>query len=105
MEMVLTRQKARACANPESPPRTQHNINIREVQNPSRTVFTQEQNELCLQQVFQDAQYLERGFLHYHDIGFNESSTEDGLKILFVNWLFDLTLTKISIHRLLLWQA
>ena len=46
LEMVFTRQKSRADANIESPPRTQPEINIREVGTPSRTVFTQEQNEL-----------------------------------------------------------
>ena len=51
--MVLTRKKSIAGANPESPPRTQPEINIREVTNPSQTVFTQEQNELFFQQVVQ----------------------------------------------------
>ena len=51
--MVLTRQKARADANPESPPRTQPDINILELYTPSRTVFTQEHNELFIQRVIQ----------------------------------------------------
>ena len=51
--MVFTRQKARAGANPESPPRTQPEINMCEVRTPIQTVFTQEQNELFFQQVLQ----------------------------------------------------
>ena len=42
--------------NTESPPRTQPEINIHEVRTPSRTVFTQEQNELFIKQVFQYSQ-------------------------------------------------
>ena len=52
-EMVFTRQKAREGESPESPPRTQPEKNIREVRTPSRTVFTQEQNKLFVQQVVQ----------------------------------------------------
>ena len=102
MKMVFTRQKAIGDANPESPPRTHHEINIREVQTPSRTVFAQEQAELLVQQVFKDAQVLESEFLYYHVIALNESSKEDDLKKPILNWIFDITLTKISIHRLLL---
>ena len=51
--MVFTRQKAREGESPESPPRTQPEKNIREVRTPSRTVFTQEQNKLFVQQVVQ----------------------------------------------------
>ena len=47
--MVFTKKKARAGANTESPPRTQPEMNIREVLTPSRTVFTQEQHELFVQ--------------------------------------------------------
>ena len=50
--MVLTRQKVRSGANLESPQRTQPEINIRELRTPSLKVFTQEQNELFVQQVF-----------------------------------------------------
>ena len=57
--MVFNRQKARADANPEYPPRTQPEINIREVCTTSQTVFTQEQNEVFAQQVLQYSQYLE----------------------------------------------
>ena len=57
--MVLTRQKARVDENPESPPRTQPEINIREVRTPSRIVFKQEQNELFIQQVVKYSQNLE----------------------------------------------
>ena len=88
-------------ANPESPPITQYEINIREVQTPSRTVFTQEHNESFVQNVVQDNQGLEGGVLYYHILGFNESETENDLKNTIVNWLFNPTLTKISIHRLL----
>ena len=51
LEMVFIRQKARADANPESPPKIKHKINIRELRTPSRKVFTQEQNELFVEQV------------------------------------------------------
>ena len=54
--------------------------NIREVRNPSRTVFTQEQNKLFVQQVVQYYQDLEGEYLHYHVIGLNESSAEDDMK-------------------------
>ena len=56
MEIVFTRKNTRADANPESPPRTQHKINIPEVQTPSRPIFTHEKNELFVQKVVQDAQ-------------------------------------------------
>ena len=71
LEMVFTRKKERADANPESPPRTQTEINIREVRTPSHTVFTQEHNELFVQQVVQYSQDLEGEDLHYHVIGLN----------------------------------
>ena len=41
LEMVFTRKKSRAGENPESPPRTQPEIYIRELRTPSRKVFTQ----------------------------------------------------------------
>ena len=56
--MVYTRLKSRADTNPESPPIIQHEINIPEVPTHTRTVFTQEQNELFIQRVVQDAQVL-----------------------------------------------
>ena len=59
--MVFTRQKARVGTNPKSPPRNQPEKYIREVLNPSRTVFTQEQKELFVQQVVQYSQDLEGG--------------------------------------------
>ena len=102
MEMLFTRQKAREDANLESPPITQPEINILEVCTPIRKVFTQEQNELLVQQVLQDAQDLEGEVLNYHALCLNYYSTDDDLKKSVVNWLFNLTLTKISIHRLLL---
>ena len=80
--MIFTIKKARAGANPESPTRTQPEINIREVRTPSRTVFTQEQNELFVQQVVQYSQDLEGEVFHYHVLCLNEYSTEDDLKIL-----------------------
>ena len=100
--MIYTRQKSRAGANPESPRIIQHGINIHEVPTPSRTVFTLEQNELFVQRVVQDAQVLEGGFLCCRIIGLNEYETESYLKKPIINWLFDPTLTKISIHRILL---
>ena len=47
--MVFTREKVRADENPESPPITHPEINIREVRTPITTIFTQEQNELFVQ--------------------------------------------------------
>ena len=73
--MVFNRKKSRADANPESPPRPHPEINIREVRTPSRTVFTQEQNELLVQQVLQYSQDLEGVVLHYCVLCLNESST------------------------------
>ena len=78
--MVFTRYKSRAGANPESPPRTQPETNIHEVRTPSHTVFTQEHNELFVQQVVQYSQDLEGEDLHYHVIGLNQYSTEDYIK-------------------------
>ena len=43
--------KKRAGANPESSPRNQPGKNKREVRTPIQTVFTQEHNELFIQQV------------------------------------------------------
>ena len=103
--MVCNRQKARAGENKESPPRTQPETSICELINTSRTVFTQEQKELFVQQVVQYSQDLEGEDFHYHVLCLNESSTEDYTKKPILNWLFDLTLTRISIHRLLLLLA
>ena len=80
MEIVLNRQKSRAGANPESPPRTQLGSNIRKVRNPSWTVFTRKQNEVFIQRVVQYSQEAEGDELHYHVLGLNESSTEDDMK-------------------------
>ena len=102
LEVLFTRQKSRADANTESPLRNQPEINIREVRTPSQIVFTHEQNELFVHQVVQEDQGLEGEVLHYHVLCLNESSTEEDPKKPIVNWLFDLTPTKISIHRLLL---
>ena len=54
--MVFTRQKTRAGENPESPPKTQLETNIRELCAPNRTVLPQEQNELFFQRVVQYSQ-------------------------------------------------
>ena len=78
--MVFTRQKSRAGANPQSPPRTQPEIYICEVCTPSRTVFTQEQNKLFVKLVVQYSQEKEGGDFHYRVLGLNESSTEDDTK-------------------------
>ena len=85
LEMVFTRQKSRSDENPESPPRTQSEINIREVRTPSRTFFTQERNELFVQQVIQYSQDLVCEVFHYHVLCLNESSTERGLKNPIIN--------------------
>ena len=52
LEMVFTRKKTRVDANPESPPITQTEINIRDVRTPIRKVFTQEHNELFFNKLF-----------------------------------------------------
>ena len=78
--MVFTRQKSRAGANPESPPKNHPETNIPEVCTPSWTVFTQEQNELFVQQVFQYSQENKGGDFHYHVLGLNEFSTEDDME-------------------------
>ena len=68
-ELVFTRQKARAGENPQSPPRTQPDINIREVRTPSWTLFTQKQNKLFLQQVVQYSQE-KKGEDYHHRVIF-----------------------------------
>ena len=73
-------QKAIAGVNPESPPRTHSETNIREVCTPSQIVFTKEHNKLFVQQVFQYSQEKEGDCLHYHVLGLNYSSTEDDMK-------------------------
>ena len=78
--MVYTRKTTRADASPEYPPRNQHKINIREVQTPSLTVITPEQNELFVQKVVQDNQSLQVEVLYYYILGFNEYETENDLK-------------------------
>ena len=83
--MVFTRQKERAGANSEFPPRTHPGTNIRETRTPSRKVFTKGQNELFVQRVVQYYQEKEGDELHYHIIGFNESSTEDYKKKAYCN--------------------
>ena len=65
LEMVFTRQTSRAAANPEYLPRTYQQINILEVRATSQTVFTQEHNELFVQQVLQNSQDFEGENLHY----------------------------------------
>ena len=78
--MVFTRKKSRAGENTESPARTQPGTNICEGNNTRRPVFTREQNNLFIQQFLQYYQKNEIDELHYHVIGFNESSTEDDIK-------------------------
>ena len=78
--MVFTRQKARASENTEFPARTQPGKNIREGINPGRPVFTQEQNDLFIQQVHQYSQENKIDEVHYHVLGLNKSSTEDDMK-------------------------
>ena len=100
--MVFTRQKARAGGNPEYTPITHLGTNIREVRTTNRVVFTQEQTYLFVQQFVQYYQEKEDCELNYHVLGLNESSKEDEMKKPIVTWLVDFTLTKISIHRLLM---
>ena len=78
--MAFTRKKARAGANTETPPTNQPGTIIREVCTPSRTVFTQEHNELFIQQVFQYSQVAEGDEFYYHVLGLNDSSIEDDMK-------------------------
>ena len=49
LDMVFTRKKSRAGANPESPAKTHPGTNIREVSNTRRPVFTREQKDLFIQ--------------------------------------------------------
>ena len=53
LKMLFTRKKSRAVTNTESPSRTQPGTNICAVRTPSQTVFTQEYNELFVQQFLQ----------------------------------------------------
>ena len=78
--MVFTRKQSRAVANPESPPRIQIVTNISEVCTPIWTVFTREQNELLIQQVFQYSREVKGYELHHLVLGLNESSTEVDMK-------------------------
>ena len=73
--MVFTRKKPRAVANPESPARNQTGTNILEVCTPRQTVFTQEHNELFIEQVLKYSQEEKGDELHYLVLGLNESST------------------------------
>ena len=78
--MVFNRQKERASENQEYPPRTHLETIIRGVRTPSQKVFTQEHNELFVQQVVQYSQEKEDEYLNYHVIGLNKSSTEDNME-------------------------
>ena len=78
--MVFDRKKARAGENPISPARTQPGKNIREGSNTRRKFFTLEYNDLFIPQVLQHDQEQKSDELHYHVLGFNESSTEDDMK-------------------------
>ena len=78
--MVFIWKKSRAGANTKSPSITHPGTDIHELHTPSQTVFTQEQNELFVQQVFQYSQVIDGAELHYHVLGLNESSTEDDMK-------------------------
>ena len=80
LEMVFTRQRSRAGANPEYPARTHTGTSIREVRTTRRTVFTQEQNELFIQRVLQYYQEYKGDELQYHVLGLNISSKEDDMK-------------------------
>ena len=77
--MVFSIKIWSGCKNIISPI-TQPGTNIREVRTPSQKVFTQEHNELFVQQVVQYSQEIEGDELHYHVPSLNESSTEDDTK-------------------------
>ena len=72
-EIIFTRKILREDANPDSPATTYPVNYIHEVCTSSRTVFTQEHNELSVQQVVQYSQEKEGEYLHYHILGLNES--------------------------------
>ena len=78
--MEFIRKKARSGASPEYTPRTKPGTNIHELFTPSRTVFTQEKNELFVQRVVQYSQKKEGDELNYHVLGLNESSIDDDMK-------------------------
>ena len=78
--MIFTRQEARGGANPESTPITHPGTNIHEVRTPSRTLFTQEHNELFIQRVLKYSQYVEGDELYFFLFGLNESSIEEDMK-------------------------
>ena len=78
--MVFNRQKARAGANLEYPPRTQPETNICEVHTPSQTVLMQKKNELFDQRVVKYSKEKEFDDLYYNVLGLNESLKEDDMK-------------------------
>ena len=100
--MVFTRKKARAGANPESPPRIRPGTNIREVHTHIQIVFKKGKKKIFIQRVLQYSQEANGGELHYLVLGLNYSSTEDDMKNPIVLWLLDFTLTEISIHKFLM---
>ena len=100
--MVFTRQKVISGEHPESPPRTQSGTNIREVRTPSRTVFTQEHNELFIQQVVQYSQEAEVDELNYFVLGLNKASIEDDTKKAYRSLARRFHPDKISIHKFLM---
>ena len=68
--------------------------------NPSKTVFSKEQNELFIQKVQEYSLYAKGEIWNLFVLGLNKSSTEENMKNPIAPCLFDFTLTKISMKTL-----
>ena len=68
--------------------------------NPSRTVFSKEDNDLFIQKVQEYYLYEKGEILNLFVLGLNESSTEEDTKKAFLPCLLDFTLTKIFMKTL-----
>ena len=98
LEMVFTRQTSRGGANPESPSRTHPETSIREIRTPSRTVFTQKQNELFIEKVLQCCQDVPGSELNlFLFLVWMSLKQKEVWKKPIIPWLFDFIQTKTSI--------
>ena len=68
--------------------------------NPSKLVFSKEQNDLFIQKVQEYSLYSKGEILNLFVLGLNESSTEEDMEKPIVPCLFDFTLKKIFIKTL-----
>ena len=68
--------------------------------NPSKTVFSKEQNDLLIQNFKEYSLYEKGENFHLFFPGFNESSTADNIKNPILPCLFDFTLAKIFMKTL-----